>query len=197
MPRRDIRESIAVHYTRDYLVTLIMQKLAVEWRSTLSSIGHSRVPVDWRSTLYALPRSTRVECRHFTPQSFSVAAMAHPRVCRDARLSLGRSFGAADFFVYEQREKASRATCMGSSETSVQARDISPETRTGAGVKNTYHTVATLGVTRGSHGRTIYDHGVLPARLALLYRDPVALGGVCVSRARGRGRLGISQPGSD
>ena len=31
---------------RDYLVTLIMQKLAVEWRSTLSSIGHSRVLVE-------------------------------------------------------------------------------------------------------------------------------------------------------
>ena len=48
---------------RDYLVTLIMQKLAVEWRSTLSSMGHSRVPVDWRSTLYALPRSTRLYTR--------------------------------------------------------------------------------------------------------------------------------------
>ena len=43
---------------RDYLVTLIMQKLAVEWRSTLSSIGHSRVLVECQSTLYALPRST-------------------------------------------------------------------------------------------------------------------------------------------
>ena len=56
---------------RDDLVTLIMQKLAVEWRSTLSSVGHSRVLVECQSTLYALPRSTRlyrVECRRSTPQ---------------------------------------------------------------------------------------------------------------------------------
>ena len=56
---------------RDYLVTVIMQKLAVQWRSTLSSVGHSRVLVECQSTLYALPRSTRlyrVECRRFTPQ---------------------------------------------------------------------------------------------------------------------------------
>ena len=32
-------------------------------------------------------------------------------------------------------------------------------------------------MTRESHGRTIYENGVLPARLALLYRDPVARGG--------------------
>ena len=35
---------------RDYVVTVIMQKLAVEWRSTLSSIGHSRMLVESQST---------------------------------------------------------------------------------------------------------------------------------------------------
>ena len=52
--------SVECRAARDYLVTLIMQKLAVEWRSTLSSIGHSRVLVECQSTLYALPRSTRL-----------------------------------------------------------------------------------------------------------------------------------------
>ena len=45
---------------RDCLVTVLMQKLAVEWRSTLASVGHSRVLVECQSTLYALPRSTRL-----------------------------------------------------------------------------------------------------------------------------------------